>query len=78
MRIAQTVGCKVVGITLSHEQKALAERRVAKAGLSDLIQYAQPLPRTQRPDRSTASSASVLADPARAHHHRTLGTLRSF
>ena len=40
MRIAKTVGCKVVGLTLSREQKALAEERVAAAGLSELIEYA--------------------------------------
>jgi len=39
MRLAKTVGCKVVGITLSKEQKALAEERVAAAGLSHLIEY---------------------------------------
>lgn len=39
IRLAQTVGCKVVGITLSKEQKALAEERVAAAGVGHLIEY---------------------------------------
>ena len=39
IRIAQLVGCKIVGLTLSHDQKAEAEKRVAKAGVCDLIQY---------------------------------------
>jgi len=39
IRIAQTVGCKVVGLTLSREQKALAEERVAAAGVGHLIEY---------------------------------------
>ena len=39
IRMAKTVGCRVVGITLSKEQKALAEERVAAAGLGHLIEY---------------------------------------
>ena len=36
MRLAETVGCKVVGLTLSREQKALAEERVAAAQAAQL------------------------------------------
>ena len=36
---AKKYGCKVTGITLSVEQKALAEERVKKEGLGDLITF---------------------------------------
>jgi cyclopropane-fatty-acyl-phospholipid synthase len=36
---AKKFGCKVVGITLSVEQKALAENRVKAQGLEELISF---------------------------------------
>jgi cyclopropane-fatty-acyl-phospholipid synthase len=39
IRAAQTIGCKVWGITLSKEQKAFAEAKVKKLGLEHLITY---------------------------------------
>jgi cyclopropane-fatty-acyl-phospholipid synthase len=39
LHAAQKYGCTVVGITLSVEQKALAETRVVKAGLQNLISF---------------------------------------
>ncbi|KAJ1431998.1 Mycolic acid cyclopropane synthetase-domain-containing protein [Ochromonadaceae sp. CCMP2298] len=39
IRAAQKYGCKVVGITLSVEQKALAEERVRGMGLEHLISF---------------------------------------
>lgn len=38
MRAVERVGCRVLGITLSIEQKEVAERRIAKAGMSDRIE----------------------------------------
>ncbi|KAI7835114.1 Mycolic acid cyclopropane synthetase-domain-containing protein [Kickxella alabastrina] len=37
MRAVQRTGCRVLGITLSTEQKEVAEQRIAKAGMSDRI-----------------------------------------
>lgn len=37
MRAVQRTGCRVTSLTLSREQKALAEARIAAAGLSDRI-----------------------------------------
>lgn len=37
MRAVQRTGCRVTSLTLSREQKALAEERIAAAGLSDRI-----------------------------------------
>ncbi|KAI1116750.1 cyclopropane-fatty-acyl-phospholipid synthase [Nemania sp. NC0429] len=48
----RTTGCRVTTLTLSREQKALAEERIAQAGLSDRIQVqlmdyrALPVPET--------------------------------
>lgn len=39
IRAAETIGCKVVGITLSKEQKALAEEKVRAKGLEHLIHF---------------------------------------
>lgn len=39
IRAAEKYGCKVTGITLSSEQKALAEKRVKVKGLSHLITF---------------------------------------
>ena len=39
IRAAEKYGCKVVGITLSKEQKALAEERVRVKGLQDKISF---------------------------------------
>jgi len=39
IRAAETIGCKVVGITLSKEQKALAEEKVREKGLEHLIHF---------------------------------------
>ncbi|KAG5191113.1 Mycolic acid cyclopropane synthetase-domain-containing protein [Tribonema minus] len=39
IRAAQTIGCRVWGITLSTEQKALAEARVRERGLEHLITF---------------------------------------
>uniref|UniRef100_A0A7S2XUH5 Amine oxidase domain-containing protein n=1 Tax=Fibrocapsa japonica TaxID=94617 RepID=A0A7S2XUH5_9STRA len=39
IRAAETIGCRVHGITLSKEQKALAEERVKARGLGHLITY---------------------------------------
>ena len=39
IRAAELYGCKVVGITLSTEQKALAEQRVRQEGLQHLITF---------------------------------------
>ena len=39
LHAAKKYGCKVTGITLSVEQKALAEERVAKEGLGHLINF---------------------------------------
>lgn len=38
MQAVRKTGCRVTSLTLSIEQKALAEERIAKAGLSDRIQ----------------------------------------
>ncbi|CAN0440695.1 unnamed protein product, partial [Hapterophycus canaliculatus] len=38
-RAAETIGCRVHGITLSKEQMALAEEKVAARGLQDLITF---------------------------------------
>lgn len=51
MRAVQRTGCRVTSLTLSTEQKALAEERIAAAGLTDRIEVllcdyrALPLPR---------------------------------
>ncbi|KAJ2374292.1 hypothetical protein H4S02_008588 [Coemansia sp. RSA 2611] len=37
MRAVERTGCRVLGITLSTEQKEAAERRIAQAGMSDRI-----------------------------------------
>ncbi|KAJ2717621.1 hypothetical protein GGI07_005955, partial [Coemansia sp. Benny D115] len=37
MRLVERTGCRVLGITLSAEQKAIAERRIAQAGMADRI-----------------------------------------
>ncbi|KAJ1666336.1 hypothetical protein GGF38_002895, partial [Coemansia sp. RSA 25] len=37
MRAVERTGCRVLGITLSTEQKEVAERRIARAGMSDHI-----------------------------------------
>lgn len=39
LHAAKKYGCKVTGITLSVEQKALAEERVKKEGLEDMINF---------------------------------------
>ena len=39
IRAAELYGCKVRGITLSEEQKKLAEKRVHEQGLGDLIEF---------------------------------------
>ncbi|CAM9345742.1 unnamed protein product [Discosporangium mesarthrocarpum] len=39
IRAAETVGCKVHGITLSKEQKALAEQKVRERGLEHLVTF---------------------------------------
>ena len=39
LHAAKKYGCKVTGITLSVEQKALAEERVAEEGLTSLITF---------------------------------------
>ncbi|KAF2459179.1 cyclopropane-fatty-acyl-phospholipid synthase [Lineolata rhizophorae] len=50
---ARATGCRVTGLTLSAEQKALAEARVAEAGLTDRIEIllcdyrALPMPRDE-------------------------------
>ncbi|KAJ2820763.1 hypothetical protein IWW50_004925 [Coemansia erecta] len=38
MRAVERTGCRVLGITLSTEQKDIAERRIAQAGLSERIE----------------------------------------
>ncbi|KAJ2557049.1 hypothetical protein EV175_001592, partial [Coemansia sp. RSA 1933] len=38
MRAVERTGCRVLGITLSVEQKEVAERRIAQAGMSDRIE----------------------------------------
>lgn len=38
VRAAKTTGCRVVGLTLSEEQKVVAERRIAEAGLADKVE----------------------------------------
>ncbi|KAJ2851359.1 hypothetical protein IWW36_001125 [Coemansia brasiliensis] len=38
MRAVERTGCRVLGITLSTEQKEIAERRIAQAGMSDNIE----------------------------------------
>ncbi|KAJ2825169.1 hypothetical protein IWW50_002973 [Coemansia erecta] len=38
MRAAERTGCRVLGITLSTEQKDIAERRIVQAGLSERIE----------------------------------------
>ncbi|KAJ2325717.1 hypothetical protein IWW51_002649 [Coemansia sp. RSA 2702] len=38
MRAVERTGCRVLGITLSTEQKEIAERRIAQAGMSDRIE----------------------------------------
>lgn len=53
MRAVQRTGCRVTSLTLSVEQKALAEQRIAAAGLTDRIEVllcdyrALPLPRDE-------------------------------
>jgi cyclopropane-fatty-acyl-phospholipid synthase len=37
MEAAKTTGCRVTGLTLSSEQKTLAEKRIKSAGLDNLI-----------------------------------------
>ncbi|KAJ1718343.1 hypothetical protein LPJ53_006566, partial [Coemansia erecta] len=37
MRAVERTGCRVLGITLSTEQKEIAERRIAQAGMADRI-----------------------------------------
>ncbi|PIA15400.1 cyclopropane-fatty-acyl-phospholipid synthase [Coemansia reversa NRRL 1564] len=37
IRAVERIGCRVLGVTLSTEQKEIAERRIAQAGLSDRI-----------------------------------------
>ena len=39
IRAAEAFGCHVVGITLSREQKAFAEERVAERGLGHLVRF---------------------------------------
>jgi len=38
MHLAATSGCRVTGLTLAHEQAALARERVARAGLQDRVE----------------------------------------
>ena len=38
MHLASTTGCRVTGLTLAHEQAALARERVAAAGLDDRVE----------------------------------------
>ncbi|KAJ2082231.1 hypothetical protein H4R24_001753 [Coemansia sp. RSA 988] len=38
IRAVERIGCRVLGVTLSTEQKEIAERRIAQAGLSDHIE----------------------------------------
>ncbi|KAJ2111895.1 hypothetical protein GGF48_005410, partial [Coemansia sp. RSA 921] len=38
MRAVERTGCRVLGITLSTEQKDIAEQRIAQAGMSDRIE----------------------------------------
>lgn len=38
MRAVRRTGCRVTSLTLSHEQKALADRRIAEAGLTSNIE----------------------------------------
>ncbi|ORX70526.1 cyclopropane-fatty-acyl-phospholipid synthase [Linderina pennispora] len=38
MRAVERTGCRVLGITLSTEQKEIAEQRIAQAGMSDRIE----------------------------------------
>ena len=38
MHLAATTGCRVTGLTLAHEQAALARERVAAAGLADRVE----------------------------------------
>ncbi|KIV93643.1 hypothetical protein PV10_04840 [Exophiala mesophila] len=51
IRAVQRTGCRVTSLTLSHEQKDLADRRIADAGLTDNIEVllcdyrALPMPR---------------------------------
>ena len=37
IHLAETTGCRVTGLTLAHEQAALARERVARAGLDDRV-----------------------------------------
>ncbi len=39
IRAAQTTGCRVTGITLSHEQLALAKTRAMEAGVQDKVNF---------------------------------------
>jgi cyclopropane-fatty-acyl-phospholipid synthase len=55
IRVAQRTGCRVTSLTLSREQKALAEDRIANAGLTDNIKVllcdhrALPMPPNEGP-----------------------------
>ena len=59
LHAAQHYGVRGVGVTLSHAQAELASKRIAEAGLADLVDGPRAgLPRRSTTDRSTRSARS--------------------
>ena len=75
LHAAQKYGCQVTGITLSVEQKALAEERVAKMGLQDLITFEVIDYRTfaRKPDNRGKFDRVLSCEMIEAVGHKYLG-----
>mmetsp|Transcript_4291 Transcript_4291/g.4966 ORF Transcript_4291/g.4966 Transcript_4291/m.4966 type:complete len:473 (-) Transcript_4291:330-1748(-) len=72
---AKKYGCKVVGITLSVEQKALAEQRVRNAGLTEKVTFEVCDYRTfaRRPENMGSFDRIVSCEMIEAVGHKHLG-----
>lgn len=75
LHAAKKYGCQVVGITLSVEQKALAEQRVRNAGLTDKITFEVCDYRTfaRRPENRGRFDRIVSCEMIEAVGHEHLG-----
>ncbi|KAA0155142.1 hypothetical protein FNF27_07223 [Cafeteria roenbergensis] len=74
IRLAQTRGCKVHGITLSSEQKAWAEKRVEALGLSDRITFQLVDYRDLAAARPAAFDRIITVEMIEAVGYNYLGT----
>ena len=85
IRLAETIGCRVHGITLSKEQFDLATERVRARGLSDLITFEivdyRDFAAAHRGEIETSSRARCCTRRsycANAHHTRPTATVLAF